>query len=288
MVSEQIQQLYVMYAGCIIAVDSREGQVLKILQSGEYTEAIELLSQAETQMVNLKGVCDLDGKTLLHLACRKNSHDWFPVVRTLINKFSCDVSAVDEDGNTPLHDAYQCGNHKVVSILLRVPSCNPDVFNKHGFTVLRMALQINDIQATRVLLSTGRVDPRRGSPRGHSYLEVMEMDGILPQNINGSALQIVNKSAECIKNSNAVYPSFAFYYLLDILHIIFKNRDRISIGGIVERIKENNTPLPEEPEEIHDLLIDLSDKFDLCGQGANEYEANEYGEFQVRTKGEYY
>ncbi len=259
-----------------------EGKLLKILQSGEYTEAIELLSQAETQAVDLRGVHDSDGKTLLHLACRKNFLDWYPVVQDLVEKHKCDVSAVDEDGNTPLHEAYQCGNYEVVSLLLSKLDCNPDAFNKDGFNALRMALQKNDIKTTRALLATGRVDPRRGSPRGHTYHEVMEIDGTLPQNLNDSALQIVSNCAKCIQNSNLAHQNFAVYYLLDVLRIIFKNRNSISINGIVERVKENKAPLPETPDKIHDLLIGLSDEFEVCGHEV----AREFGNIQVQKKGE--
>ncbi len=265
------------------AGDSLAGQVLRILNQGDYTEAKEWLSQIEVQNTNLRGVCDSDGKTLLHLACCKNEVDWYPIIETLIDKYKCNVAAVDKDGNTPLHDGYQCGNKSVVEYLLSLPMCDPDVSNKHGVTVLKLALQINDIPTTRALLATGRVDPRRGSPRGHTYHEVMEMDGTLPQNIDDSALQIVTQCATCITNSNNAYQRYTFYYLLGVLRVIFKNRDRISIGGIIRSIKENNISLPEKPDEIHDLLIELSDEFEIYRGSATLVE-----EFEIRKKGNFY
>ena len=84
--------------------------MLQTFQSGEFEQTIELLSQAESHSIDLRGVSDADGKTLLHLACRKNWMDWKSIVRSLIEKHHCDVAAVDEDGNTPLHEACQCGN----------------------------------------------------------------------------------------------------------------------------------------------------------------------------------
>ncbi len=266
----------------IFTVNSLKEKILQIFQIGEHTEAVKLLSQAVSQAVVLRGVCDSDGKTLLHLACRKNYLNWYPVVQSLVEKHNCDVSVVDEDGNTPLHDAYKCGNKKVVLYLLSLPTCNPDAFNKYEFTVLRMALQNNDISTTRALLATGRVDPRRGSPRGHAYHEVIEMDGTLPQNFNDSALEIVTKCATCIKKSSTSHSNFVVYYLLEILSTTFQNRDYISIEELVESIKEHNIALPENPNEIHNLLIGLSCEFEICGKETG----NEYEKKEIRRKGE--
>ncbi len=73
---------------------------------------------------------------------------------------------------------------------------------------------------------------------------------------------------------------YTFHYLLSILSSIFKNRDHISITGIIECINDNKIPLPEKPDEIHDLLIGLSEEFEVCGQSSHDF-----GEFQVYRKG---
>ncbi len=150
----------------------------------------------------MRGVSDADGKTLLHLACRKNWVDWHGIVRSLIENHHCDVAAVDEDGNTPLHEAYQCGNLPSVEYLLSLPSCNPDAVNKHEYTVLRMALEKSDKTTVRTLLASGRVDPRKGSPRGHSYTELLAMNQLKPQpqDYDSSALQMVTQFAECMES----------------------------------------------------------------------------------------
>ncbi len=179
--------------------------MLQVLRTGEYTEAIQLLSNAETQAIDLSDVRDSDGKTLLHLACQKNWDDWYRVVQRLVEKHNCDVSAVDEDRNTPLHDAYRYGNRKALALLLRIPTCNPDAYNKYGVNVLRMALKVNDVLTTRALLATGLVDPTSGSPQSHTYKELLATDGLLPQEIDGSALQMVARCAECILKSKTVH-----------------------------------------------------------------------------------
>ena len=267
-----------------IAVDTFEGRLLKTFVSGEIGQVIEILSQAESQSIDLRGVSDADGKTLLHLACRKNWVDWYHIVYSLVDKHHCDVAAVDEGGNTPLHEAYQCGNLPIVAYLLRLPTCNPDAINKHDYTVLRMALEKNDRTAARNLLATGRVDPRKGSPRGHTYQELLAMNQLQPQpqDYDGSALQMVTQFAECMEGSNHVRQPFTSYYLLKVLHKILKNRDQVSITGIVDHIKDIMLPLTEKPDEIHDLLKDiqsLSDEFDVCGEPTN------VADIQIRKTG---
>ena len=187
--------------------------------------------------------------------------DWYGIIQSLIKQYNCNVSAVDEDGNTPLHEAYQCGNHSAFTYLLSLPSCKPDAVNKHDYTVLRMALKKNDKVAVRELLATGRVDPRRGTPRGHTYRELLEIEQLQPepQDYDGSALQLVEQLAECIEANSQVtpsLPSFKHYCVLGTLHKMFKNRQKILLGGLIERIKENMLPLPENPSEVYDLLVE--------------------------------
>ena len=244
--------------------------------------AKELLSQLiiKNQSIDLNTVRDLDGKTLLHLACRYDWTDWCSIIQSLIEEHHCNVSAVDEDGNTPLHDAYQCGNYLAFSYLLALPSCKPDAVNKHDYTVLRMALETNDKRAVRELLSTGRVDPRSGTQRGHTYGELLEVNSLLPreQDYGGSALQMVEQLAECIEVNSRVtptLPSYKHYFLLGTLQKIFKNRQQILISGLITRIKENMLPLPENPTEVYNLLVEtwsMVDSFCLSSETEREME----------------
>ncbi|XP_064398884.1 uncharacterized protein LOC135345387 isoform X1 [Halichondria panicea] len=254
--------------------DSFGGRLLQTFQSGEIEQVIELLSQAKSQSIDLRGVSDADGKTLLHLVCRKNWVDWYHIVSSLVENHYCDVAAVDEDGNTPLHEAYQCGNLPSVEYLLSLPSCNPDAINKYEYTVLRMALEKNDKQTVAQLLATGRVDPRKGSSCGHTYSELLAMNQLQPQpqDYDGSALQMVIQFAECMEGNNHVRQPFTSYCLHKMLHKILKNRNQVTITRIVDRIKENMLPLPKEPDKIHNLIIDiqsLSDEFDIRGEPTN-------------------
>ena len=266
----------------LFTVDSFGGRLLQTFQSEEIEQVIKLLSQAESQSIDLIGVSDADGKTLLHLACRKNWMDWHGIVGSLVENHHCDVAAVDEDGNTPLHEAYQCGNLPSVEYLLSLPTCNPDAVNKHEYTVLRMALEKNDRKSVRNLLATGRVNPRKGSSCGHTYPELLAINQLQPQpqNYDGSALQMVTQFAKCMESSKcSICPPFTSYCLRDTLHKILKNRNQVSIPKIVDCIKENMLPLPANPDEIHDLLVDiqsLSDDFNI--------RTNELGELQVQRR----
>ncbi len=79
--------------------------VLELPTMDDGGTTVKLLSQAESQSIDLRGVSDADGKILLHLACRKNWVEWYHnifIVYSLIDNHHCDVAAVDKDGNTPL------------------------------------------------------------------------------------------------------------------------------------------------------------------------------------------
>ncbi len=73
-----------------------------------------------------------------------------------------------------------------------------------------------------------------------------------PQDYDGSALEMVTQFAECMEGSNHVRQPFTFYCfcLHKMLHKILKNRDQVTIAGILDRIKENVLPLPGKPDEI--------------------------------------
>ncbi len=96
-------------------------------------------------------------------------------------------------------------------------------------------------------------------------------------------MQIVTQFAECMEGSNHVRQPFTSYCLHKMLHKILKNRNQVTIPRIVDRIKENMLPLPEEPDEIHDLLTgiqSLSDEFEfVCGEHTN------VADIQIRKKG---
>ena len=239
--------------------DTFEGMLLKAFQKGDFELAQSMLDKPECLSTNLNAICDSDGKTLLHLACQKDWTNWDTIICTLIKKHNYHVSAVDEDGNTPFHEAYQCGNRSILTHLLSLPACNPDAVNKHDYTVLRMALEKNDKVAVRELLATGRVDPRRGTSQGHTYRGLLEMSSLQPtdQEYDGSALQMVEEFAKCIDANSNQQPPLApltMYCLLETLKKMSKNRDQISLRGLLEMIKENKLPLPEDPETVHDLL----------------------------------
>ena len=243
----------------VLIGDSIEGQVLEALKLGDHEKVDAILSEPKSHLLNLSAVVDSDGKTMLHLACQKAWVDWSGIIYKLVKDYQCNASAVDEDGNTPLHDAYHCGNPSSFAYLLSLPAVNPDAVNKQDYTVLRMALEKNDKIAVRNLLATGRVDPRRGTSRGHTYRELLEMNSLQPtdQEYDGSALQMAEQFADCIQFyslSHPHLPSYQHCCLLRILHKLFKNRQQILISGLLETIKRNMLPLPENPTELNNLL----------------------------------
>jgi ankyrin repeat protein len=81
---------------------------------------------------------DVNGKTLLHWACKYKKLD---VVKALLQSLNnVDPNIKDIDGRTPLHCECQCRNDVVVKLLLRFPKVNPNIQDITGNTPLHWAL----------------------------------------------------------------------------------------------------------------------------------------------------
>ena len=77
------------------------------------------------------------------------------MLRELISNFGHDSSCVDDDGNTLLHTAAQCGKNEIVQMLAREYSdrCPIDSRNSQGQTPLHCACVGGHVSVVRILLS---------------------------------------------------------------------------------------------------------------------------------------
>ena len=213
------------------------------------------------EFTSIKSIADVDKKTLLHLACRGHWMHWLKVVKCLVEKYHCDVAAIDKDGNTPLHVASHFGSEGAVKYLVSCSSCQPNAVNHGGHTALHVAVDKGHKIVVRLLLSSGRVDPTIRSEFGHTISELVEFRH-RPQasEYEGSPIQMVEQFIKCMENNSNVQPPFAkytHYCLVDILRNVFKNRDSITVKEMVVHIKRDTLPLPEEVPDIFSLLHEL-------------------------------
>ena len=93
----------------------------------------------EDRTNDIDKIADTDKMSLLHLACRWDWALWEQIIVDLVTKYNCTVSAMNEDGDTPLHVACRFNNEKAVNFLLTLDECDPDAQNIAGVTALQIA-----------------------------------------------------------------------------------------------------------------------------------------------------
>jgi cytohesin len=104
--------------------------------------ALTYLIRQKNVDVNIK---DKNGNTLLHLACDKINTLPLDIFKLLIETHGADVNALNNDNDTPLHNAIRCfdpndgDNINVLTYLLSQNDVNGNIVGEHGFTLLHMA-----------------------------------------------------------------------------------------------------------------------------------------------------
>ena len=124
-------------------------------------------------LVEGKG-CDINVKsnqvTPLYVAYRKH---WNDGIDLLMNKLSCDVNVQDSDGNTLLHLACKRDEYSLVKRLISHPKCNINILNKDNETPLLLTIGLNGVCATdivRLLVKTNKCDLNIRYLNGNSLL----------------------------------------------------------------------------------------------------------------------
>ncbi len=112
--------------------------LLKAFQEGDALAASHLMA-CEDCTNGIDKITDTDKMSLLHLACRWDWVLWEQIIIDLVTKYKCTVSALNEDGDTPLHVACRFNNEKAVHFLLTLDECNPVAQNIAGVTALQIA-----------------------------------------------------------------------------------------------------------------------------------------------------
>lgn len=111
-----------------------------------------LLQQADVKVDE----ADDDGITPIVCAVRQSSLD---TTKLLLISGKVDVNRLRKSKlETPLLVAVRRGAHKIVMELLKHPDIQPDLADRHGRTPLLEAVFRQDVETTRRLASTGKVD----------------------------------------------------------------------------------------------------------------------------------
>uniref|UniRef100_A0ACD5XMN1 Uncharacterized protein n=1 Tax=Avena sativa TaxID=4498 RepID=A0ACD5XMN1_AVESA len=160
--------------------------------------------------VDLRGVKDAKGDTVLHFAARKGCLE---IYRFLVEECRLDVNAVSRTGATPMYYAAIVGNVQVMRYLVDHGS-NPAIPDERGTTPLHNAAEEGHCEAVRLLLSKGvPVDPidHQGAPLhvaiAKDRVEVVkvllehgaDLNKVVNQILSPLLMAIFGKSFRCLK-----------------------------------------------------------------------------------------
>ena len=112
-------------------------------------------------------VKDLEGRSLLHLACKKGD---VSLVRALINDGKADVIARDGEGNTPLHVAALSARTEVVNALIKGFGCDVHVTGHLGRSLLHSACTTDN--GSLVMLVSQHISPWVADDNGDTPLHI--------------------------------------------------------------------------------------------------------------------
>ena len=136
--------------GAVCAADYTGHACLSLAAESGHTETVRYLLCLPEVEVNYR---EVDGKTALHCAVRKNHSD---VVQVLINVGS-DIDTKDNKGNSPLHDACNNGLIDIVKMLVEAGVDVRDT-DDQGDTCLMLAAYFGHTDTVRYLVGLPEVE----------------------------------------------------------------------------------------------------------------------------------
>jgi ankyrin repeat protein len=155
-------------------VNESEGEkFLKAVEKGENNEAIPMLEQPGSHVVNYRGY---NGDTALHITTRNRELDW---VGYLLKK-GADPNIADAKGYTPLMIAAQIGFEEAAEWMVRL-GAKVDLTNRLGETALIIAVQQRQPQMVELLLKAGANPDKADHSAGYSARDYAKRDSRNPQ-----------------------------------------------------------------------------------------------------------
>jgi len=154
--------------------NTSEGEkFLKAIEKGENNEAIPLLEQPGSRVVNYRGY---DGDTALHITTRNREVDW---VGYLLKK-GADPNIGDAKGDTPLMIAARIGFEEAADYMVRM-GAKVDMANRRGETALIIAVQQHQARVVELLLKAGANPDKADHSAGYSARDYAKRDARNPQ-----------------------------------------------------------------------------------------------------------
>ena len=119
------------------------------IRSGNVKAVLDSLSYKSHQVSSLNVSNHV---TLLHSACISGKLE---MVKTVIEKFECNVNACNSNKDTPLHVACEWGHLEICLFLLEQNGCQINATNDLGYTPLMLAIKHNRFEIFNTLLEKG-------------------------------------------------------------------------------------------------------------------------------------
>lgn len=156
-----------------------EVAILAMFEDGNlsHSELKKHLQEAK-QSLDLTTITNFEGKTLLHLSCCFYTLE---TVKLLVDTHGFNIMAVDNDGNTPLHDASRCQKTQILEYLLTSSKCNPNVQNHDDNTPLHLAMMHSHWEIGRVLLGRKGVRVPVMNEEGNTPVTLLDMQLASPE-----------------------------------------------------------------------------------------------------------
>ena len=223
---------------------------------------VKLLSIQDSDMK----VCDEDGNTPLHCACKHNLED---VVKYLTLNFKCDLTIWNKENELPLHLA--CSTSLEIVHMVSDSQLNLNLQTKEGNTPLHIACRAGRIDIVNYLIATCKCDPSMKVRNKYGRLPIhyackhsLEM----VKKVDGT-ITIDDLSSRSVYNSKriSVLDIACSYGSLDVVMYLINNKgctlsalknDNIALkyacGGFI--IDENNRDIWEEESSAHPNVVE--------------------------------
>ena len=153
-----------------------KGSDVRILSSTLTDLADERESEATTLLNIIKFLLKLpmyllgseDQHTIFFLLCKLG---WLGYVKTMVQKYKCDLEPRDSHQCVPLHYVCRYGHGNVAMYLVNL-GCNPNIIDKFKRTSLHHACCSSDVELVKYLITSANCDPSQTDKYGNTALHL--------------------------------------------------------------------------------------------------------------------
>ena len=165
-----IKALLLDYYECLKTVDDKNNPPIHVAALNGKLEVVLMLLNYESGQSSIKGCL---GKSLLHSACIGGNYS---LVKKLI--YRMDTKVLDDNNNTPLHDAALSGNEEITLALINEFGFQSEVTGHRGQSLLHSACIGGNVSLIRsLLLDYYNQDINATDDRNNTPLHVAALNG---------------------------------------------------------------------------------------------------------------